>query len=513
MRRITTFVAAVLVVGTTCFAGATTSARAATIPLPTADPFYTYTGKTPLAQVKPGSILLDAAGKPVERQVSLALNTTTNPLPAGDSPILTAEQILYRTSDELGHPSATVTTIIVPAAAAVAPKIVAYLSFYDSLSSKCDPSYTLRGGDPNVGVASGTPNTDLTDVEQALVQTYAADGDVVTVPDFEGEHLDWTAGHEAGYGTLDAIRATEAYLKAPATTPAALTGYSGGSIAADWASELAPAYAPQLNIVGVAEGGIPVDFAHNLNYINGDADWSGIIPAVLDALSRSYGFGLSTYLSPLGEKLAAQDRDECIGEFEGNPATAGLTIQQVLKPQYKNPYTIPAFVEIINKLIMGTAPGHPKGPLLMEVGNDPNRAPDGVGDDIMVTADVEALAHEYCAQGVSVDYIEATGLAHTEAAVPFEAAAVPFLQARLTGAPVVSTCATIGVGNSLAPVTLVHAAPSTATGSRAGAISSPSSGASRQGDLAFTGSDPLVAVVALVLVGAGAAARAARRHR
>ncbi len=48
-----------------------------------------------------------------------------------------------------------------------------------------------------------------------------------------------------------------------------MVGYSGGSIATEFASELAPKYAPELNIVGVAEGGIPVDFAHNLTYING----------------------------------------------------------------------------------------------------------------------------------------------------------------------------------------------------------------------------------------------------
>ena len=83
----------------------------------------------------------------------------------------------------------------------------------------------------------------------------------------------------------------------PASAKVALTGYSGGSIATEWASELAPDYAPELHIVGAAEGGIPVDFAHNLNYINGSPDWSGVIPAVLVSLSRAFGIDSSRQAS------------------------------------------------------------------------------------------------------------------------------------------------------------------------------------------------------------------------
>jgi hypothetical protein len=225
-----------------------------------------------------------------KRAVTVSLNVSTTPqaglgLPVGPVQAVPAEQLLYRTSDELGKPSVTVTTVLVPATvvapATVPPNIVAYLSFYDALSAKCDPSYTLTGGDP------GSANTTLSDVEQGLVAQYYALGYVVTVPDFEGTSLDWTAGHEAGYGTLDAIRATQSYLGAPASSPVGLSGYSGGAIAADWASELGPTYAPSVHLVGVAEGGLAVDFAHNLTYVNGSKVWSGIMPAVLAALARS----------------------------------------------------------------------------------------------------------------------------------------------------------------------------------------------------------------------------------
>ena len=467
-------------------------AAAADIPLPSQDPFYRYTGATPLAKVEPGTVLKT-------REVTLAADTNATPLPA--------TQLLYRTSDELGRPTATVTTVVVPPTATVTPNVIAYLSFYDSLADKCDPSYTLRGGDP------GPNNQQLTDAEQAFVQLYYATGNVVTVPDFEGPGLHWTAGHESGYGTLDAVRATEAFLGAPTTTKVGLTGYSGGSIAADWAAELAPTYAPELNVVGVAAGGVPVHFFHNLTYINGSDGWSGIMPAVLVALGRAYGLDLDAYLNDYGKSLVKKDATGCIGDFNGTHP--GLTIEKMLKPQYKDPRNVRPFVDVINKLIMGTVPGHPKPPMFLAVGNNGS----SVGDDIMVTKDVEALAHQYCAQGMTVQYEEYDGFAHSEAAVRFEPRAVQFLVQRFAGLPATNDCATVGPGNSLAPVSYVPPKASQGSGSSsaggsgsrpAGGSPSSSGGGSGQ-DLAETGGAPVLGVAALLLLaGAATALRFAR---
>ena len=466
---------------------------AAPPPLPRADPFYRYSGSTPLAQIAPGTVL-------DHRDVNLGLGTSAGPVPA--------TQLLYRTSDEQGRPSATVTTLAVPPGATVVPRVVAYLSFYDSLSDKCDPSYTLRGGDP------GASNTQLTQVEQALVAQYYASGYITTVPDFEGPGLHWTAGHEAGYGTLDALRATESYLKLPSATPSALYGYSGGSIAADWASELAPTYANELNIVGVAEGGIPVDFAHNLTYIEGSASWSGIIPAVLVALSRAYGIDIPKYASAQGLALTDKVQDQCIGDFSGT--TPGLTSDQLLKPEYRPLLAQPEFAGVINNLLMGTVPGHPKGPLLMAVGNDPNNSGAGPndakqGDDIMVTKDVEALAHEYCGQGVPLQYQEIANTTHEQAAVVFEGLASTFIAERFNGVPFVSGCASVGQGNDISPLSVRS---STATSTSAGSGSTPTSGSARATTstraLASTGAGHLAPVAGLLLL---VGAVAVRRRR
>src|SRR6202042_3428735 len=167
---------------------------------------------------------------------------------------------------------------------------------------------------------------------------YLLAGFIVTVPDYEGTNLDWGAGQESGYGTLDAIRATESYLGASSSTKIGMVGYSGGAIATEWAAELAPSYAPALHIIGAAAGGVPVDFAHNLTYINGDDDWYGVIPAVLVSLGRAFGVNITQYLSSYGEELTSQVSSECIATFAS--AYPGLTIQQLL-PQYSNPFDVP----------------------------------------------------------------------------------------------------------------------------------------------------------------------------
>jgi Secretory lipase len=385
---------------------------------PTRDPFYSYGGS--LKQIAPGTVL---------RSRTVAL-----PGAAGNGP-RSATQVLYRTTGEQGQATVTVATIIRPTSPAGPIKILSYQTAYDALGAKCDPSYTLQGGNPSDSVSSA---------EEQVILGYVRAGDTVVVSDYEGEKLDWLAGQESGYGTLDGIRATERVLHAGASTPVAMIGYSGGSVATEFASQLAHAYAPKLNIVGVAEGGIPVDQFHNTAYVNGTSAWSGTIPASLVSLARSFRVKLKPYLSAYGRRIANQVKRECIASFYG--AYPGLTYQKLLKHKYRDIFKIHPLVKIIDHLIMGRGPA-PRGPLFIGVGNS-----DGIGDGVMVTKDDEALAHTYCKRGVSVDFNIYAGDDHTQAAVAFEEGAASFISARLANQPVTDNCSSVGAGNSLAPL-------------------------------------------------------------
>jgi hypothetical protein len=394
-------------------------------PLPSADPFYTYSAAN-VSGVAPGAILR-------QRTIPSADLGTSTPI--------SATQVLFRTTGEQGQPTATVATIIQPVTPAAVTRIVSYQTAYDALGPVCDPSYTLQGG--NSGYDSD---------EQTLIGSYVAAGYTVVDTDYEGTNLDWGAGQESGYNTLDGVRAAENLLDVPrATTPVGLVGYSGGSIATEFASELAPSYAPGVDIVGVAEGGIPVDFAHNLTYVNGSPDWSGVIPAVLVGVGRGFGINIKPYLSADGVQITNTVSSQCINNFLGS--YPGLTVQKLLKAKYENFLGIPVFAHTINHLIMSRT-GTPKGPLFIGVGNK-----DGTGDGVMISGDDEALAHTYCQRGVSVQFNTYSGQDHDNAATPFELGAFGFLAARMTGVPATNGCSSIGAGNSLAPVVIPKPIP------------------------------------------------------
>jgi hypothetical protein len=336
-----------------------------------------------------------------------------------------------------------VTTVVLPATGTVAPKVAAYLSFYDALTSRCDPSYSLRGGDP------GEANESTAAIEQTLVQSLRAAGDIVTIPDFEDERVDYVAGTESGKSTLDGITATFSEFKLGRHTPVGLMGYSGGSIAADWAAELAPRYAQRMNIVGVAMGGVPVDLAHNLDYVNGSPSWSDVAPAAMIGITRSFHIPFHKYLTRFGRKIVKAESHECIGQFDG--AYPNLRVQQFVKKKYLPVFQIPIFRTTVNTLIMGSAPGHPQEPMLIAAGNS-----DGVGDGVMIEKDVQQLAYEYCHQGLDVDFEQLKGLAHEEAGAAFFPQGIAYLSARFLGTPAVNNCSSIKTGNSLAPLKRKH---------------------------------------------------------
>jgi len=377
---------------------------------PTADPFYRWRG--PLTQA-PGTILRT-------RTISSATAGATTPVRAA--------QLLYVTTDELGRRTVSVATVLQPLdkALAAATGLVSFQGAYDALGARCDPSYTLRVGTPS-----------------APITAYLSAGDTVVTADYEGEDLAEGAGQQYGYETLDAIRAAEKWLGMPeVSTPVGMVGYSGGSIATEFASELAQGYAPLLDIVGVAEGGLPVDPLHNLAYVDhpGDA-WTWVIPVHLEGAARAVHLrDLSQYLTAAGIAAIGTNQNRCVGHF------AGLTTAQLLKPQYQDIEQVAVFVRIFDHLIMSRT-GTPRAPLFIG-----NGLSDPTGDGVMVTKDVQELAYTYCQRGTPVELHIYDGLDHQQTGPAFLGQAQVFLTQRFARLPVQNGCAEISPGNSIAPV-------------------------------------------------------------
>ena len=399
--------------------------------------FYRYTGSRPLAQVPPGTVL---------KTRTLSYHVLGIPLP------VRVIQLQYRSAGALGQPTVNVTSVLKPPVPLSSPRAVSYQSFYDTLNPADEPSVQIAG-DVTLGGL-------ITDAESVIIAPLLLQGDTVIVPDTEGQTADFSSGREYGINTLNSIRAaTSSQLTGIAAgTPVGMIGYSGGAIATDWAAQLAPSYAPDVNrhLVGAAEGGILADPAHNLTYISGSLSWAGTIPMAIIGIARGYHIDIQPYLSSYGRQLYGKLQKASITSVLSQ--YPGLTFAQLVKPRYANPASIHILVRVENKLDAGLA-GSPTIPMFMGQGADgilegtPGDKPGiGPGDGVMIAGDVRTLARGFCSSGTAVDYTQYDLLSHVTAFPVWGPAALAWLGGRFAGAQAPDDCAQIPPGNSLAPV-------------------------------------------------------------
>ncbi|MFR9750446.1 lipase family protein [Nocardia sp. 004] len=235
--------------------------------LPSLDPFYRPPGG--FATTAPGTILRS-------RKIDLAL--------FGIIPQqVSAWQLLYRSCDLHGTPEAAITTVLLPLGAQPDEDrpLLAFQTAMDAVSEKCSPSYALRHGAHALG--------SITQLEWFLVANALRRGWAVSIADHEGLHGNFGAPREPGYRSLDGIRAALRFapLGLGPDTKVGVWGYSGGGMASSWAVEMAPSYAPELDIVGAVLGAPVGDPQQVFDRLNGTV-YAGFPAIVIAALRRLY---------------------------------------------------------------------------------------------------------------------------------------------------------------------------------------------------------------------------------
>jgi hypothetical protein len=404
---------------------------------PKDDSFYSYAGSTPLASIAPGTVLQTRSIHYHVLGVPTSLKTT---------------QLLYRSTSQTGKPTVNVTSVIQPLSQPDKTKVISYQSAYDSLNPNDEPSYAISGGLTLGGVV---PN-----VELAVFGLFLADGYTVIVPDTEGQRADFAAGPEYGMNTLDSIRAAfkSPTVELPGDAKVAMLGYSGGAIATEWAAELAPTYAPDVNgrMIGAAMGGVLVDPAHNLNYVEGTYFWSGVMPVALVGIARAFEVDFTPYLSAYGVKIYHDMRTASIVDVLGR--YWGLKWIDLVGPAYPTPESLPLYVTLANKLIMGTG-GTPTIPLFIGQGANGylewtpgDKKGIGAGDGVMIAGDVRTLARGYCANGTKVYYEQYNALSHITSVAIWLPNSIAWIKERFADLPAPQNCSSIQPGNPLEPI-------------------------------------------------------------
>ncbi len=361
---------------------------------PSNDPFYRP--PNPIPAVAPGTVL--------------RWRTVTIPWEE-----VNAWQLMYRTTDTHGTAEAAVATVMVPARAPRGPRpLLAYQPAEDSLSTDCAPSYELRAG---------------TETETAAFNLALGSGWTVVVPDFEGPESQFSAGVQEGHATLDAIRAAEKFPSAGiegTATAVAMWGYSGGGHATAWAAELAPTYAPELAIAGVAYGSPAADLALTLHNLDG-GPLEGLLLGGAVGIGRAYPeLGLDSLLNTNGTAMEALVGRECGASWMLPYAFRHIGDYTTVP----DPLSLPQVDRVLTADSLGQH--RPAGPQYVYW---------GLFDEFNAISQGNALVARYCREGVSVDYHRIPLGDHLTVAVTEAPAAFAFLAARITtDTPAPDTC-------------------------------------------------------------------------
>ncbi|MGU3436217.1 lipase family protein [Actinomycetes bacterium M1A6_2h] len=338
---------------------------------------------------------------------------TTRPVavPKLSQPV-TATQYLFRSTDSKDRPIVAATTILVPTApwGAGARPVVSFNPATDSLGNACAPSYTLPRG----------TNAEVDSVNNFLDRNYA-----VVVTDYQGPRQAYSAGRVEGHTVLDGLRAavnSEATGLTP-SSPIGITGYSGGAIASGWAAQLAPSYAPELNIAGVSFGGPPTDYSILRQSLNGHIG-AGLYMAATFGLAREYP-ELNAFVNDNGRRLSLIYRDQC-SDFLSYSGI--FMIDQAALQNDPNAFFDPVVQKVVNENRMGAFA--PTAPVYIY---------QGIQDFLIPKEGAENLQKDWCAKGASVHLEEIPG-EHTIAEDTGSPGAFDWLAQRLGGAPAPADC-------------------------------------------------------------------------
>lgn len=339
------------------------------LPLPPKqDPWYT--APAGFHSTAPGTILRVRTAPDLSNLTSTFGNAST------------AYNVLFRSTDSNYKPTFGVTTLFVPAhAQANDSSLLSYQIPYNSPDLNASPSYAIYSPALTAGLIASDINTAL------------QKGWYVNVPDHEGPHASFGAGVQEGHATLDSIRAVLAHLRNSITSSSdprvALWGYSGGSIASEFALELAVQYAPDLSIAGAALGGLVPNISHSIPDID-HGPFAGLLPAalvgfstqhpavhqyLLSQLKPSGPHNASTFLSVLNMTIA-----------EAFPTFAGQKISSYFQAGAAF-FTAPVVQNALaTDLTMGFH-GIPKPPLYVYK---------AVHDEVSNVTDTDALVERFC---------------------------------------------------------------------------------------------------------------------
>lgn len=350
--------------------------KRAQYPDPNDDPFYSV----------PANI-----GSYSNGQVIQSRSATTD---IGNANNALSFQLLYRTTNTSNQADATVATVWIPAKPASPPKIFSYQVYEDATQLDCAPSYNYLSGLEQPGKATVILDTPII-IGWALQQGY-----YVVSADHEGPKAAFIAGYQEGRAILDGIRALRNFKDLPSSSAVGFYGYSGGGHATGWAVNLADSYAPDVNIIGAAYGGLPASTRDIFNFLNGGV-FAGFAVAGVSGLGQAYP-ELEAFVEP---RLNAKGQ-EALKKFRSRGFCIG---QVVTNENFVDIYTLVNDSNILNQPIPSEVLAketllQSQASYTVPVPKFPRFIWHALEDEIVPFIPAQKYVQEQCAKGANINW-------------------------------------------------------------------------------------------------------------
>lgn len=369
----------------------------------------------------------------------LPLAVTLPGLPSLASPMpALAQRVIYQTADVDGRPVATSGAFYESTAPWNGPGPRPTLILGPGTQGQgdpCAPSRTLESG-VGINPRSGAP---IVSYEEGFALVLAGQGFRVMVVDYIG--LGTPGVHtyadrvDQAHAMLDGARATRDLVGFD--SPLVFWGHSQGGGASAAAAELAPEYAPELDVRAAYASAPPADLLAVLDHIDGSS-LTGAIGFAINGMVERYpalGQVVDQHVNDAGRRALDDLSGLCLADtrvaYGGRTTSEWTHTGQSLSELIRNE---PEALRVLDHQKIGNrAPAVP----VMLAG--------GINDDIIPLGQVEQLGRDWCGQGTAVHFrYESTPLVpsvtHAAAAVTNFAPALQFLNDRLAGIPAPNDC-------------------------------------------------------------------------
>lgn len=334
-----------------------------------------------------------------------------------------ATRIMYTSTDAHGAPMAVTGTVLVPDRAWSGPgerPLIGYAAGTQGAGDHCAPSRQMAIGQ---------------EYEGPMVAALLEAGYALALTDYQG--LGTPGAHSymvraaQGHAVLDSLRAAQnlGLGGIGADNPAALVGYSQGGGASAAAAELAPDYAPELDLKGAYAGAVPGDLQQVAAKIDSTL-YTGFLLFAMSSMDSQYPLDLSSVLNAAGRDRVAAAADQCVVDGLAGHAFVDTSTLTTTGESFTDLSRRAPFADVLEEQRIGAGRA-PEVPVLLS---------HSLLDDVIPYRAGRGVAERWCDQGAVVSWETTAAPTHLggyAAAVP---RALLFLEARFAGAPAFSSC-------------------------------------------------------------------------